>query len=297
MKDSDAKMEQRTFRCGEGTLNVAIGPQNGPPLMLLHGVTRAWQDWRTVLPALMARWHVFAVDHRGHGGSQRLPETYRVADFAGDAAALVQSHLPCPVAVWGHSLGAMVAATVAAQAPECIGALVLEDPPGTLLASTLEESRYILQFTGLQRLLAARPDAATLGTQLLTLPVQHPHDGRVVEFRELRDEATLRFSAECLVRMDPGVIDVLLAKRWLEGLDWFGQLARIQAPTLLLRAEMDLGGMLSDGEAARIVRTIPRCHRIDRPGLGHNLHTSDPQGTLSMVDEFLASFHSQYSSP
>ena len=287
------KLDERTFRCGERSLNVLVGPGNGPPLVLLHGVTRCWQEWQPLLAALMAQWQVFVLDQRGHGNSERVPGAYRVADFAGDAVAFLQSHIDGQAAVWGHSLGAMVAAMVAARVPERVGALVLEDPPGTLLASGLDESRYILQFTGLQRLLAARPDASTLARQLATLPVQHPRDGRTVEFRELRDEAALRFSAECLARMDPTVIDVLLAKRWLEGLDWFGELPRITCPTLLLRADVDCGGMLSDLEAARVEQLIPHCRRLDRPGLGHNLHTADPPGTLAFIGDFLASFSSE----
>ena len=291
MNAASEKLEERSFPCGGRRLNVAVGPRNGPPLVLLHGVTRCWADWQPVLPALMTKWQVFALDHRGHGDSERVPNAYRVGDFAGDAAAFLQSHVDGRAVVWGHSLGAMVAAMAAAQAPEHVRALVLEDPPGTLLASGLDESRYILQFTGIQRLLAAQPDAATLAQQLAVLPVQHPRDGHTVEFRELRDEATLRFSAECLVRMDPTVVDVLLAGRWLDGLDWFGELPRIACPTLLLRADMECGGMLSADEAARIEQRIPQCRRIDRPGLGHNLHTGDPQGTLAFVDDFLASFH------
>jgi pimeloyl-ACP methyl ester carboxylesterase len=244
----------------------------------------------------MARWQVFALDQRGHGSSERVPGAYRVVDFAGDAVAFVQSHVDRPAAVWGHSLGAMVASVVAARAPERVGALVLEDPPGTLLASGLDDSRYILQFNGLQRLLAAKPDAATLAQQLMTLPVQHPRDGHTVDFRELRDEAALRFGAECLVRMDPSVIDVLLAKRWLEGLDWFGELPRIACPTLLLRADVACGGMLSDFEAGPVEMLIPQCRRIDCPGLGHSLHTADLPGTLAFVEDFLASFHSQFPS-
>jgi pimeloyl-ACP methyl ester carboxylesterase len=287
------KLDERIFHCGGRRLNVLVGPDNGPPLVLFHGVTRCWQEWQPLLPALTGRWQVFALDHRGHGNSERVPDAYRVEDFAGDAVAFVRSHLGRHAAVWGHSLGSMVAAMVAARVPERVGALVLEDPPGTLLASGLAESRYILQFKGIQHLLAAKPDAATLARQLSTMPVQHPRDGRVVEFRELRDEAALRFSAECLVRMDPTVIDVLLAERWLEGLDWFGELPRIACPTLLLRADVDCGGMLSESEAARIEQFIPQCRRIDRPGLGHNLHTADPQGTLAFISDFFASFHSQ----
>jgi pimeloyl-ACP methyl ester carboxylesterase len=287
------KLDERIFHCGGRRLNVLAGPDNGPPVVLLHGVTRCWQEWQPLLAALTPQWQVFALDHRGHGKSESVPGAYRVEDFAGDAVAFVQSHLARRAAIWGHSLGAMVAAIVAARAPERVGALVLEDPPGTLLASGVKESRYILQFTGIQRLLAAKPDAATLARQLATMPVQHPRDGRVVEFRELRDEAALRFSAECLVSMDSTVIDVLLAERWLEGLDWFGELPRIACPTLLLRADVDCGGMLSEPEAARIDQLIPQCRRIDRPGFGHNLHTADPQGTLALVSDCFAAFHAQ----
>ena len=282
-------MCERIFDCGQLRLCAAVGPDNGPPLVLLHGVTRNWRDWRPVLPELMSRWRVFALDHRGHGGSERCASDYRVADFAADALAFVQRHFTERAVLWGHSLGAMVAANVAARAPERIAALVLEDPPGTLLASGIVESRYSLQFTGTRRLLDEKPDAGALAERLAVLPVQHPRDGRIVEFREIRDAAALRFGAECLVKMDTAVLDVLLAGRWLEGLDWFGELPRIVCPTLLLRADTDCGGMLSEAEAARIAQLIRHCRRVDRPGLGHGLHSANPQGTLALVRDFLAS--------
>ena len=280
---------EQDFDCGPLRLRVAVGPDNGPPLVLLHGVTRNWRDWRSVLPELTAHWKVFAPDHRGHGGSERSAGAYRVADFAADAVAFVESHVAGRAVLWGHSLGAMVAAVVAARVPERIGALVLEDPPGTSLASGLVKSHHSLQFTGTRRLLDEWLDAPALAERLATLPVQHPRDQRIVEFREIRDEAALRFGAECLVKMDPAVLDVLIAGRWLEGLDWFGELPRIACPTLLLRADPDFGGMLSEAEAAHIAQVIPQCRCIDRPGLGHSLHSADPQGTLALVRDFLAS--------
>jgi pimeloyl-ACP methyl ester carboxylesterase len=252
-------------------------------------VTRCWQEWQPVLPELMMRWQVFALDHRGHGASERAPEAYRIADFAADALAFVQSHVSERAVVWGHSLGAMTAAVVAAGAPERVGALVLEDPPGTSLAGGFAQSRYSLQFTGIRRLLDEKLDAPVLAERLAALPVQHPRDGRTVEFRELRDEAALRFSAECLLKMDPAVLDPLIAGRWLDGLDWFGGLPRISCPALLLRADPDCGGMLSAAEAAQIKELIPNCRRVERPGLGHNLHAVDPRATLALVQDFLAS--------
>jgi pimeloyl-ACP methyl ester carboxylesterase len=279
---------ERFYDSGQVRLNVAVGPRNGPPLVLLHGVTRCWQDWQPVLPDLIMRWQVFALDHRGHGGSEGLSGAYRVEDFAADTLAFMRSHVSDRAALWGHSLGAMTAAVVAARAPERVGALVLEDPPGTSLAGGFSRSRYHLQFTGIRRLLDEKLDAPALAERLAKLPVQHPRDGRTVEFREIRDEAAFRFSAECLVRMDPSVLDPLLAGRWLDGLDWFGELPRIAAPTLLLRADPDCGGMLSDTEASRIAESIPQCCRVERSGLGHNLHATDPRATLALVGDFLA---------
>ncbi len=283
-----AELRELDFDCGTMRLRAAVGPDNGLPLLLLHGVTRCWRDWQPVLPKLMARWQVFALDHRGHGASQRGPGGYRVADFAADAVALLQSHIGRRAVLWGHSLGAMVAAAVGARAPDWIHALVLEDPPGRTLASGFGQSRYVLQFNGIRRLLDEKLDAPALAERLAALPVQHPRDGRTVEFREIRDEAALRFSAECLVKMDPAVLDVLIAGRWLEGLDWFGELPRIACATLLLRADVDCGGMLTAADAARIAELIPQCQRVERPGLGHNLHAADPQGTLALVRDFLA---------
>lgn len=287
--DSASALREQSFVCGDVRLNVAVGPRNGPPLVLMHGVTRTWRDWLPVIPALLERWQLFSLDHRGHGDSDRMPGAYRVEDFASDALAFLRNHVGEGAVLWAHSLGAMTAAVVAARAPECVRALVLEDPPGTTLASGLGESRYVRQFTGIRALLGEALDADRLAARLATLPVQHPLDGRIVEFREIRDEAALRFSAECLVRMDATVLDVLLEERWLDGLDWFGELNRIVCPVLLLRADPDCGGMLTLPDARRVTDSIASALRIECPGRGHNLHTTDPSGTLAQVQAFLNS--------
>ena len=238
-------------------LNVAVGPRNGPPLVLLHGVTRGWRDWLPIMPGMFDQWQIFAPDQRGHGGSDRVPGAYRVADFADDAFAFIRDHVGEPAVLWGHSLGAMTAAAVAARAPENVRALVLEDPPGTALAGSLAESGYALQFTGVRGLLAETCDVETLTRRLATLPVHHPH----------------------------------------EGLDWFGELPRITCPTLLLRADPECGGMLSLPDAARITGSISSARRIEFPGTGHNLHATDPGATLAHVLDFLHALPTAPSQP
>lgn len=275
---------------GHLTLNIAHGPAHGSPLLLLHGVTRCWRDWAAVLPELTPHWQVTAPDHRGHGFSERSPTaSYRIVDYAADAGLLLAQMGDQPVVLFGHSLGAMVAAVVAARAPGRIRALVLEDPPGSILAEGVRQSPFFLQFSGIQRLLTRAWTAPELAAALADLPVHRPGDDAIVRFGELRDPAALRFSAECLIQMDPRVLDPLLAGRWLEGLDWFAELPRIDCPTLLLRADPACGGMLSAAEADRATALIPRCQRLDLPGIGHNIHSTQPRRTLEIVNQFLAS--------
>src|SRR5262245_38718842 len=97
-------------------LHYVEGPANGPTLVLLHGVARNGTDWQNLMPELVKEWHVVALDHRGHGESERSAAgDYLVIDYVRDAAAFVREHCRRPMTVFGHSLGAMVALGVAAE--------------------------------------------------------------------------------------------------------------------------------------------------------------------------------------
>ena len=50
---------------------ILDGPPAAPALLLIHGVTRCWQDWEALLPALTREWRVIGLDQRGHGDSAR----------------------------------------------------------------------------------------------------------------------------------------------------------------------------------------------------------------------------------
>jgi len=96
----------------------------GPPLVLLHGATGAHWSFRYILPALVGRFTLYAVDRRGRGESGDA-DGYALEREFEDVAAIVDS-LDEPANVFGHSYGA----TVALATPN-IGKLVLyEASPG-----------------------------------------------------------------------------------------------------------------------------------------------------------------------
>ena len=72
-------------------LHYAEGPDHGPPLLLLHGIMGSWMEFVTMLPALLPRWHVFALEFRG----QRRGSSTGALAVAGAAAPSVHLREAC----------------------------------------------------------------------------------------------------------------------------------------------------------------------------------------------------------
>lgn len=283
--------EQQIVPTGEVALNFAHGPASGPPLLFLHGVTRRWQDFVALFPALMPRWQVFGLDHRGHGRSARASDRYLVADYARDAAAVVRSQFAEPVVIYGHSLGAMVAAAVAAECSDRVRGLILEDPPFDTLGSRIAESVFHNYFVELHRLTRRVRDADELNRELPELRFTVPGQSTPIRLGDTRDPASIRFSARCLSLLDPEVFTPLVAGHWLDGYDTASILSRITCPTLLLQADIGAGGMLPDVDADHVASLIADCSHVRLPGVGHLIHWMQTETTLRLVLNFLESLN------
>ncbi|MEV6006852.1 alpha/beta hydrolase [Streptomyces sp. NPDC051976] len=107
----------------------AAGPDDGPPLVLLHALGEDRTSWRAVSAALAADgWRTHALDLRGHGGSGH-PGDYAFARMRDDVLAFLDALGLPQVTLVGHSLGAAVASLVAMERPAAVTRLVLEEGP------------------------------------------------------------------------------------------------------------------------------------------------------------------------
>lgn len=95
------------------------------PLIMLHGLSDSWFSYSLVLPALAERYHVYALDQRGHGDSERPAAGYSAEELAADAVAFMDAVGLPRATVVGHSMGSIVATTLALRAPERLAALIL----------------------------------------------------------------------------------------------------------------------------------------------------------------------------
>ena len=111
--------------CG-ATCNVACaGPDDGPPLILVHGAANDRDAWRDVSPALAAAGlRVLAPDLPGHGMSrgQAPASIAAIADWLLAFADAMQLER---FAIAGHSMGSLAALAVAARAGKRVTHLLL----------------------------------------------------------------------------------------------------------------------------------------------------------------------------
>jgi pimeloyl-ACP methyl ester carboxylesterase len=110
-------------------INYAESPDNGIPVVLIHGQGMAWEDYAKVLPALAEKHQVFALDCFGHGGSAHDPALYSCVESGKGVAWFIETVVGESAILSGHSSGGVIAAWVAANAPDNVCALLLEDPP------------------------------------------------------------------------------------------------------------------------------------------------------------------------
>lgn len=123
----------RRFAAPHGlSLAYADEGAGAPPLLCLAGLTRSSRDFdhfAAALPAFAGPRRIVRLDARGRGASDHDPDwtRYNVMVEAGDALALLD-HLGIDRAVIvGSSRGGLLAAVIAATAPQRLAGVVLND--------------------------------------------------------------------------------------------------------------------------------------------------------------------------
>lgn len=259
----------------------------GEPILFLHGVGRNWQTFSPLFQQLAPVRTLIGVTFRGHGHSDRTPKSYLVMDYVGDLVAFLEQQVRKPVTLYGHSLGAMVALAVAAQASGLVKSLILEDPPFDTMGNQIHESPLLSYFSGIQTLAGQSLPVIALARKFADLPLYNPRTGLRTRVRDTRDQAGMRLSARFLKSVDPDVFTSIVSGNWLSGYDRNHFIRRVQIPTLLLQADPHAGGMLSDDDANELETTLTDCTRVKLEGVPHLMHWARTQEVLNLVSAFL----------
>jgi pimeloyl-ACP methyl ester carboxylesterase len=280
-------LHEYIFNTGKLALNYArTENHNAQPLLCLHGVTRSWQSFLPLIPTLALRWQVYALDQRGHGRSERA-KSYFAIDYVPDTVSLLRHEIKRPTVVYGHSLGAMVAIAVAAEATELVRAVILEDPPFDTMGARIKNYPLYPYFLAVESLAGNAMDITQLVEKLGAIEIDSPR-GKIA-LRIVRDASALRFTAKCLQQLDPAVMTPIVESQWLKDYDLQTTARRIKSPALVIQADADAGGMLTDEDADLLERMIADVTRVRVSGIGHQIHTAAPDAVLRIALGFLES--------
>ncbi|GAB3461102.1 alpha/beta hydrolase [Streptomonospora sediminis] len=88
---------------------TAGGPAGGPTLAFVHGWACNRADFDAVADHLPESYRVLSIDLAEHGESRSARDTWTIAEFARDVAAVLEAESVTSAVVAGHSLGGAVA--------------------------------------------------------------------------------------------------------------------------------------------------------------------------------------------
>jgi pimeloyl-ACP methyl ester carboxylesterase len=257
-----------------GTIHLATGPRincvqsgdpDGQPILFVHGWPDSWFSYSRILPLLPETFHAVTFDQRGFGDSDRPESGYAITDMAADVVALLDALAIERTALVGHSFGSFVARQTAIAHPERVAALVLI---GTGFTGSNDTTR------GLQTALRDLPDpiplefAREFGNSTLHLPVPPEFFDRMVADSLKLPPRLWRMTMDRLVEYDDTK-----------------QLARIQAPTLLLWGDRD--GLFSREEQDRFMTAMPTARLKVYPETGHCPNWERPQLVAADITTFV----------
>ena len=147
----------------------------GEPLILLHGNGENCGYFQGQMDVFSKRYHVYAIDTRGHGRTSRGDKPFTIRQFAEDLLGFMNDHRIEKAHLLGFSDGGNIAMVFAIHHPDRVNRLILDG--ANLDAAGVRRRTQIPIEIGyrIAKLFSGKSDAARLNTEMLGLMVNDPN--------------------------------------------------------------------------------------------------------------------------
>ncbi len=235
-------------------------------IIFVHGYASANGFWKDVLELLPTEYHVYALDLRGHGQSER-PGSYQLTEFVEDIYAFSQELGIEKFLYVGQSMGGKIGMKFALEHPEVLNALVLVSPAAAF-AFPPDQVPEIREGTSA---MLATPES-------IRGYVEWEINGRPVSEERINDAVNDMSST------DPAAKEKIAD--WLFSTDLTPQLGDVRAPTLIVTGAQDKTAPL-DMVVRPTVDAIKGSRFEVFEDNGHFLPLENPQELVDLLTSFI----------
>jgi pimeloyl-ACP methyl ester carboxylesterase len=269
-------LEERWADVKAVRLRYFVGGE-GPPLVLLHGLSGAAVNWSQLAPLLVSHRRLLVPDMPGHGASAALPAAPNLNAYAERVRLVAEAEGMLPAPVVGHSMGAVIGLRLAGTYPDAVTALVLAGAAG--ITSSTRAAELALGVLGIIR--PSRIVAPLRNSIARRKMLRYAVFGRV----GVGDALSLTAGAvEGLLGSARLHSDVGSAGRALVRDDPRLDLQRVRCPCLVLWGAGDVQVPIRDAfEYSRRLRAPMRAIA----DCGHLLIAERPEACAAAIDDFL----------
>jgi pimeloyl-ACP methyl ester carboxylesterase len=246
------------------------GPEDGPPVVFLHGVSGSGLTYGFLPPQITTGRRIIRVDLRGHGGSDQATGTYDIDTYGEDVAEVLRRVAGRPAVVVGHSLGGVTAWWLGQRVPELVAGVFMEDPPIYMGEPAEHEANQAVPIFVMLRDQAIAwqeegVDAATAAARMAGAP--GGPDPSITNADVMHADAILA-RAEAHLRMDPAVLTGALDRSTLGPTDTD---APVEVPAFLLAAD-DAKAAFPIRHEQRMAASHPDVEVVRLEGASHGIH-------------------------
>lgn len=260
------------------------GPNEGRPVLALHGWLDNANTFKTLAPLFGARFRFIALDLAGHGHSDPRPGSmpYHFIDNAIDVVDALDSLGIEKLSLVGHSLGGAVSTTVAAALTDRIEKLVLLDSLGPLPEAPGGAPKRLAQYLDARRQGHARAVTSyadidgAIAARLRAGGISQPAAKALAERGTEKKLGAVRWRFDRRLRLPaPFRFDEEQAQAFL---------AAVQCPTMVVRAEP--GFFVDEAFWQQRLKSL-RHLRLERLPGSHYVHFDSAAAVAQLVVPFL----------
>lgn len=265
------RLSGRTVFVGDEEFVVReAGPDNGRPILLIHGLGgSSLGEWYQVGQKLATERRVILIDHRNHGLAPQASERYEVEGVADDIAGVLDAIGVGSVDVVGYSMGGTIAQALAHRHPGRVARLVLI----ATFAAHPDEMKWARQLGTIltrawERLTGTGPPEVRSGYLLATGAVEKRHGRWLWEETHRRNPDSGAQATLALLRFD--------SRRWV---------GRLDLETLVVIPTADM--LVPPAWQYELASLIPGVKVVEIVGARHEVVWSHPDRILDEITSFL----------